>query len=334
MDAMNFGTFFRILKSTITDSSISDEEFCNLIFGAILDQKTKSWFKIRSDTVSKLKNNHINIPKMLKDLFSSAEEHRIKKYFAKEILILLEPLKLNAMKSSFLAVLENEDTIHPNIKKEVMRYAETDQMLPFLVLLFRISMLHTNKLKKEPMQTFPISVCAKELSFEEKNRRFCFYLSAFQNENIKRIEIATQVGLQLIESEQLNTAMIRFLERGGKLSILINSEEKRWEIGDHMKSEDRYYIKTEQCIAYWKRLKMKFPKSLTVFVTEIPLLHSIFFTSTEEKMYSAIYVVYYTYTVYNVESVPQLLVYSEEEYFDIYLSELRYLQEHAEEITE
>lgn len=178
----------------------------------------------------------------------------------------------------------------------------------------------------------PISVCEKEFSFEEKNRRFCFYLSAFHNENIKKIEIATQVGLQLINSEQMNTAMIRFLKRGGKLSILINSEEKRWEIGDHMKSEDRYYIKTEQCIAYWKRLKMKFPDSLTIFVTEIPLLHSIFFTATEEKMDSAIYVVYYTYTVYNVESVPQLLVHSGEEYFDIYFSELRYLQDHAEEI--
>lgn len=332
MNAMNFGTFFRILKSTITDSSISDEEFCNLIFGAILDQETKSWFTIRSDTVSKLKNNHINIPKILRDLFSSAEEHRITEHFEKEIFTLLEPLKLNAMKASFLAVLENEDTIHPKIKKEVMQYAETDQMLPFLVLLFRISMLHENKLKKESMQAVPIFVCEKELSFEEKNRRFCFYLSAFQNENIKKIEIATQVGLQLIENEQMNYAMIRFLERGGKLSILINSEEKRWEIGDHMKSEDRYYIKTEQCIAYWKRLKIKFPKSLTIFVTEIPLLHSIFFTAIEEEIDSAIYVSYYTYTAYNLESVPQLLVHPEEEYFDIYLSELRYLQEHAEEI--
>ncbi|MCI5844590.1 MAG: hypothetical protein MRZ94_02285, partial [Oscillospiraceae bacterium] len=250
----------------------------------------------------------------------------------KEIFTLLEPLKLNAMKASFLAVLENEDTIHPKIKKEVMQYAETDQMLSFLVLLFRISMLHVNKLKKETLQTISVQAHENNSLFEQKNRRFCFYFYAFQNPKVKNIEIITQVGLQLINDEQQNTAMIDFLERGGKLSILINSEEKRWEIGDHMKSEDRYYIKTEQCISYWKKLKMKFPESLRIFVTEIPILHSIMLTTTEEKMNSEIYVSYYTYTVYNVESNQQLLVHPEEEYFDIYLSELRYLQEHAEEI--
>jgi len=52
-----------------------------------------------------------------------------------------------------------------------------------------------------------------------------------------------------------------------------------------------------------------------------------FFTAIEEEIDSAIYVAYYTYTAYNLESVPQLLVHPEEEYFDIYLSELRYLQE-------
>ncbi len=332
MNAMNFGTFFRILKNTVKDSSMNDEEFCNLIFDAILDKETRSWFTIRSDTVSKLKSNKINLPRIVKDKFASAEESRIMTHFGKNIIPLLEPLKLHVMKTSFLTVLEHDGVIHPEIKQQVVHYAETEQILPFLVLLFRISMLHENKLKKETIQTISVQAHENNSLFEQRNRRFCFYFYAFRNPRVKSIEIITQVGLQLVNDEQQNTAMIDFLERGGKLSILINSEEKRWEIGDHMKSENRYYIKTEQCISYWKKLKIKFPESLRIFVTEIPILHSIMLTTTEEKMDSEIYVAYYTYTVYNVESNPQLLLHLGEEYFDIYLSELRYLQEHAEEI--
>lgn len=334
MDIINFGTFFRIIKSTITDASMNDEEACNLILNALLDEKTKKWFTIRSDTVSKLKNNKINLPRMIQELYTSADESKITAYFEKHIVPLLEPLKLNEMKEAFLSAVENDPSIRPEVKQQVYCCAEEQQILSFLILLFRISMLQENKLKRSSCKPISVKKIEPEKSFEYSNRRFCFYLHAFQNPAIKKIEVVTQVGMQLISNEQQNTAMINFLERGGQFSILINCEEKRWEIGNHMKSENRHYLKTEECIAYWKKLKKRFPDSLKIMVTDIPILHNIIFTTAEAKKDSEIYVVFYTYTVYNMESNPQLLLHPENEYFHIYLSELRYLQDHAQEVTE
>lgn len=156
------------------------------------------------------------------------------------------------------------------------------------------------------------------------------FLERYLSSETECLEIAFQKGSRFLAEERFHQKMMSYLEAGGILRVLINSYDTTEAFAVHMQEESRSHYPTDLLIRDWKQLRERFPKQVTLFFSDLPLMHGMIVVQNKAPEKSAMYISFYAYTQVGVSHHQKSVFLETEPYFTHYLKELRYLQTHTD----
>ncbi|HAG14320.1 MAG TPA: hypothetical protein DCG49_10755 [Ruminococcus sp.] len=154
----------------------------------------------------------------------------------------------------------------------------------------------------------------------------------FTNPHINYILIITQIGMLYTTDQKVREEVIRYLQAGKKLEVILNDSDTRELVGQHMRNADMHHQTTTQRVCeQWKDIAKQCPDAdLYVSVVKPPILHQIIKTShLEDKKESdvSLCVRVYAYKVSEKDKNLSFNVTPSDEHYEILIDEIRFLRE-------
>ncbi len=148
-------------------------------------------------------------------------------------------------------------------------------------------------------------------------------ISDFLNSNIssesREITIASLSG-EIIFSREIMKTLVSFLKSGGRMNVILTSPSVSGPIISKMDSVEEILIDPEYIYSVWKKLSEKYDVDLSL--TNVPVFHNIVCLDDTDM-----HVCFYTYPGETGYKQLQLELKKDDEYYNIFYSELNMLKE-------
>ncbi|HAG14595.1 MAG TPA: hypothetical protein DCG49_12165 [Ruminococcus sp.] len=141
------------------------------------------------------------------------------------------------------------------------------------------------------------------------------------------LDMAFHSGDTLLSHTDRIDILLKLIRNGVKLRVLTDGGMSAEEMSPHMRHSDRFILTKEQRIAYWCAFQERYPDSVEVRTSNLPILRNYFQFHAISPAQAAMRVGFYTYGNGYVEENFYLYPEADTHFYHLFENEFRYLWE-------